>query len=101
MGHFLKEGNQIALAKETSWRFTETGLSGSELGVDPFVQLSECTFQAVELVRGPLPARNLPVKRKNFMKAIRVEKQGGPEVLKLLDIAPTRHRAQAKRWYAS
>jgi hypothetical protein len=26
--------------------------------------------------------------RRHFMKAIRVEKQGGPEVLKLLDIAP-------------
>ena len=26
--------------------------------------------------------------RRHVMKAIRVEKQGGPEVLKLLDIAP-------------
>jgi len=26
--------------------------------------------------------------RRHFMKAIRVEKQGGPEVLKLLDIPP-------------
>ncbi|HEY0793049.1 MAG TPA: hypothetical protein VGD78_18430 [Chthoniobacterales bacterium] len=31
------------------------------------------------------------------MKAIRVEQQGGPEALKLVEVAPPRHRAQATR----
>lgn len=42
--------SQTALAKETSWHFTETGLTGSELGVE---FLCPVTFFADDQQFGP------------------------------------------------